>query len=135
MEEAQAETANLHNPTCAACSVLTLDAILKSPSISLRESYLGLGLDDVSGLTENLVALSSKLPMTLDVSQIRENHSRCRVCHLIHQQLDSKLGPVEDHLEVYNCGDGEGKLQGVWLYFPRSRWHAAKITLYADEGL
>jgi hypothetical protein len=135
MEEARAETANLHNPICAACSALTLDAILKSPSISLRENHLDLGLDDANGLAENLVALSSKPPITLDVSQIRENHSRCRVCHLIYQQLDTKLDPVEDRLEVYNCEDGEGTLQGVWLYFLGSRRHAAKITLYADEGL
>jgi hypothetical protein len=135
MEEARAQTANLHNPICAACSALTLEAILKCPSISLRDSHIGLGLDDESGLAEYPLALSSKPLITLDVSQIRENHSRCRVCNLIYQQLDTKLDPVEDRLEVYNCEDGEGTLQGVWLYFPGSRRHAAKITLYADEGL
>jgi|SRR5277367_6038347 len=117
---------------CRACQALTLDALLKSPSISLKGNYNGMES------REWIEALILACPTVLDVDQIQEARSQCPVCKIIHAQLAAGSRQGRNRLHVYTCQDLEGGLQSFSLHYPDSDSRAepaAEITLFADEGM
>ncbi len=117
---------------CQACQALTLDALLKSPSISLKCNYTRMEPQ------EWIEALLLAYRTTLYVDQIQEACSQCPVCKIIHAQLEEGSRKGRNHLLVYTSKDLEGGLQSFWLYYPdfdSKAKPAAKITLLADEGM
>lgn len=117
---------------CRACQALTLDALLKSPSISLKGNHTGMEP------REWIEALILARRTTLYVDQIQEACSQCPVCKIIHARLEEGSRKGRNRLHVYTCADLEGGLQSFWLYYPdfdSKAKPAAKIRLLADEGM
>ncbi|CZR50470.1 uncharacterized protein PAC_00343 [Phialocephala subalpina] len=115
---------------CDACGKMTLGALLKSPSISLRHNYGGLDQMDW------IKAVVSNSPITLKISEIKSNEARCPVCSLIQRQLVKQPMPMPagSCIQVYKCEDLKGGLENLWMYFPESDKPAVKLTLFAEEG-
>ncbi|KAH6669468.1 heterokaryon incompatibility protein-domain-containing protein [Halenospora varia] len=113
---------------CDGCGKLTLSALLKSPSISLRKKHYG--LDEM----ERFKALVSNPPIALDISRIKSNQSQCSVCNLIQRQLTNEPVPAGSLMAVYKCEDLDDRIESLWLYFPGSKKPIVQLTIFADEG-
>jgi hypothetical protein len=114
---------------CNACWKMSLSAILKSPSISLRHNHSG--LDQMDWIKAQIL----NPPITLMVSQIQANQAQCSVCNLIQKQLKNQLISARNCIQVYKCEDLEGGVQSLWMYFPESKEPVLKVTLFAAEGI
>jgi hypothetical protein len=114
---------------CDVCGEMSLSALLKSPSISLRENLSG--LDQREWIKEQIL----NPPIILEVSQVKSNQAQCSVYNLIQKQLVKQLKPAGSCIQVYKCEDLEGGVQSLWMYFPESKDPVLKVTLFADEGI
>ena len=114
---------------CNVCGEMSLSALLKSPSISLRENLSG--LDQREWIKEQIL----NPPIILEVSQIKSNQAQYSVYNLIQKQLAKQLKPAGSCIPVYKCEDLEGGVQSLWMYFPESKEPVLKVTLFADEGI
>lgn len=114
---------------CDACGEMSLSAILKSPSISLRHNFSG--LDQKQWIKAQIL----NPPITLEVSHIISNQAQCPVCNLIQKQLVNQVIPAGSCIQVYKCEDLEGGVQKLWMYLPGSEEPVLKVTIFADKGM
>jgi hypothetical protein len=109
---------------------LTLENISNAPPSGLRGGY---GYPEKEK-DEIYFALRLTTPIVFSLGNIRDNHSSCGICDLLHQQLDETLYVDKRILEAYLCRERVDKIYNLWFYVQGSRERVARLDLYGQEG-
>lgn len=122
---------HLTKGSCSGCSPLSLEAIVKAPSIALAGNFESLNR------VEYLTQLLTTPPIFFEVSQLLQCHSTCALCRMIYSEARHHMSPEATQLYAFKCAGLGDIIQGVWIYEPPVGWLSTpivKLYCHAQEG-